>query len=117
MSIDFLDIDENLRRITINGRLDIQGTEAISMKFTSLASTAKRSVVVNLEAVEFLASMGIRELISNAKALQKRGGRMTLFVGDNDLVAKTLETTNINALIPMFKNLVEAENASRLNGI
>jgi anti-anti-sigma factor len=72
MSIDFIDIDENLRRITINGRLDIQGTEAIAMKFTSLASTAKRSVVVDLHAVEFLASMGIRELIANAKALQKR---------------------------------------------
>jgi len=112
MSIDFLDVDENLRRITLDGRLDIQGTEAISMKFTALASTAKRSVVVDLVAVNFLASMGIRELITNAKALQKRGGRMTLFVGDNALVAKILETTNINELLPMFANLAEAEKAA-----
>ena len=115
MSIDFIDIDENLRRITINGRLDIKVTEAIAMKFTSLASTAKRSLVVDLHAVEFLASMGIRELIANAKALQKRGGRMTLFVGDNAHVKKTLETTNINALIPMFNNLAEAENNSKID--
>jgi hypothetical protein len=40
---------------------------------------------------------------------------MTLFVGDNAHVKKTLETTNINALIPMFNNLAEAENNSKID--
>ena len=67
---------------------------------------------VYLTAVTFLASMGIRELISNAKALQRRGGRMVLFVGDNSLIAQILETTNINQLLPMFRDLSEADKAA-----
>jgi len=112
MTIDFLDVNENLRRISLTGRLDIEGTEMISMKFTALASSIKRGVVVDLSAVSFLASMGIRELIGNAKALQRRGGRMVLYVGDNALVEKILETTNINELLPMFTVLDEAEKAA-----
>jgi anti-anti-sigma factor len=111
MSIEFVDIDENIRRISLGGRLDILGTEAISTEFTKLSADAKQGVVVDLSAVSFLASMGIRELITNAKALQKRGARMVLYVGTNGLVTKILETTNINQLLPMFKDLVEAEKA------
>jgi anti-sigma B factor antagonist len=112
MSIEFEDVNDTFRRIKLAGRLDIPGTEAISIKFTNLAASAARRVVVDLTAVTFLASIGIRELISSAKALQQRGGRMVLFVGDNAAVAKTLQVTGIDALIPMFSNLPEADQAA-----
>jgi anti-anti-sigma factor len=112
MSIEFEDVNDGLRRIKLSGRLDIAGTEAISMKFTNLAASAARRVVVDLSAVSFLASIGIRELITSAKAQQQRGGRVVLFVGDNALVAKTLEVTGIDALIPMFANAAEADQAA-----
>ncbi len=112
MAIEFDDVSDTFRRIRLSGRLDIVGTEAVSMKFTNLASAAARRVVVDLTGVSFLASIGIRELISNAKALQSRGGRMVLFVGDNAPVAKTLEVTGIDTLIPMFSTLSEAEQAA-----
>ena len=112
MSIEFEDLNDGLRRIKLSGRLDITGTESISIKFTNLASAVARRVVVDLTAVSFLASIGIRELITNAKAQQQRGGRVVLFVGDNVLVAKTLEVTGIDALIPMFANAAEADQAA-----
>ncbi len=112
MTIDFEDCKDNLRRISLSGRLDIQGTDAIAAKFTALAASAQRRVVVDLTAVSFLASIGIRALITSAKALQQRGGRMVLFTGDNALVSKTLEMTGIDALIPMFTDAAEAENAA-----
>lgn len=112
MAIDFADLNENLRRISLSGRLDIQGTEEISLKFTALSSSAQRRVIVDLTAVTFLASIGIRALITNAKALQQRGGRMVLFVGDNASVTKTLEATGIDTLLPMFADAGEAEKAA-----
>jgi anti-sigma B factor antagonist len=112
MTIEFIDLDENLRSISLTGRLDIQGTEEISLEFSALTSAAKQNVVVDIAAVSFLASMGIRELISNAKTLQRRGGRMVLYVGDNALIAKILETTNISELLPLFRVKVEAEKAA-----
>ena len=112
MPIDFEDCSNDLRRIALSGRLDIPGTGEIDAKFTALAAAAERRVVVDLTGVSFLASIGIRAIITNAKAQQKRGGRMVLFVGDNAPVAKTLESTGIDTLVPMFATLAEAEQAA-----
>lgn len=109
MTIKFEDLTENLRNIYLTGRLDIQGTEEISSEFTKLNAEAKQNVMIDLSEVSFLASMGIRELISNAKALQRRGGRMILYVGNNALIAKILETTNIGELLPLFKDKEDAK--------
>jgi anti-sigma B factor antagonist len=112
MSIDFEDVSDNFRRISIGGRLDIPGTDAISTSFAALAASSNRRVVVDLTNVTFLASIGIRALITNAKALQMRGGKMVLFVGDNGAVARTLETTGIDTLIPMFTDAAKADEAA-----
>jgi anti-sigma B factor antagonist len=111
MAITHEDVSESFRRIALSGRLDGRGTEEIATKFAAL-STAKNRVVVDLTGISFLASIGIRELISNAKALQQKGGRMVLFVGGNPAVTKTLEATGIDALIPMFADAAEAERAA-----
>ena len=102
--INYVDVSENFRRISISGRLDILGSDSIALKFTSLSVATGQRVIVDLTAVSFLASIGIRSIISNAKALQQRGGKMVLFVGDNSAIIKTLETTGVDTLIPMFKD-------------
>jgi len=111
MAIDFQDITDSLRKVTITGRLDLPGTDEIATKFAALSAASNRRVIVDLTDVSFLASIGIRAIITNAKALQQRGGRMVLFVGDNAPVHKTLETTGIDSLIPLFTELSEAEKA------
>jgi anti-anti-sigma factor len=112
MTIEYEDVTDELRRVRISGRLDVPGTEAISIKFAGLSTPQAKRVVVDLTAVTFLGSVGIRELITNAKALQQRNGKMVVFVGDNVMVTKTLETTGIDALIPMFRDLDEADKGA-----
>lgn len=109
MAIDFDDSNANLRRITITGRLDIPGTDEIATKFSALAASAQRRVVVDLTGVSFLASIGIRSIISNAKALLQRNGKMVLLVAGDSTIQKTLEITGIPDLIPMFTDAVAAE--------
>jgi anti-anti-sigma factor len=112
VNIDYEDLSDELRRVTLSGRMDIAGADSIATKFAALTAGANRRVIVDLTAVNFLASIGIRALISNAKALQQRGGKLVLLVGAGDAVTKTLETTGIDSLIPMFTNAVEAQSAA-----
>lgn len=112
MAIDYDDSKENLRRIIISGRLDSAGTDEIATKFAALAAAAKRRVLVDLTGVSFMASIGIRSIISNAKALQQRGGRMVLLVEKDSATQKTLKMTGIAELIPMLTESVEAEKAA-----
>jgi len=111
MPIQYEDTNANIRLIKISGRLDIPGTGEIEGKFAALAATDKHPVVVDLTEVSFLASIGIRAIITNAKAQLQRGGKMVLFVGDNAGVAKTLQMTGIDSLVPMFGDIGEATAA------
>lgn len=111
MPIDHQDINDTLRTIRITGRLDLVGTDEIATRFAALSTAANRRVVVDLSEVTFLASIGIRALITNAKALQQRSGRMVLFVGSNAAVSKTLETTGIDSLMGMFSDMADAQMA------
>ena len=112
MAITHEDVGESFRRIALSGRLDGRGTEEIAAAFAALATGAQRPVIVDLSAASFLASIGIRAVLSNAKTLQQSGGRMVLYVGANPAVTKTLEATGIDALIPMFADAAEAEKAA-----
>ncbi len=112
MAIDFEDDNEHVRRIVLSGRLDLPGTEAIEAKFAALATSGQRHVLVDLTSVSFIASIGIRALITTAKAVQKNGGKMVLLVGGNKAVVKPLETTGIDDLIPMFADSSQAIRAA-----
>ena len=112
MSISYDDIGENLRRIVISGRLDMPGTDSVASQLTELAAAPKKGVVVDLCAVNFLASIGIRALIISAKAVQQRGGKMVLVVSGGSTVNMSLRATGIDQLIPVFNNAYDAERAA-----
>lgn len=111
MEISCADLGPNLRHITLAGRLDILGTDKIADQFTAYATEGKRNVVVDFTGVTFLASIGIRALISNAKALHKMGGVMAVVVGDNTSVARTLDATGIDVLLRTYHDVKAAELA------
>ena len=112
MALTYEDVSESFRRIVLSGRLDGPGTAEIATKLTSLSAAAKYRVVVDLTGVSFLASIGIRAVLSSAKAAQQNGGRIVLYVGGNPAVTKTLQATGIDELIPMFADAAEAERAA-----
>jgi anti-sigma B factor antagonist len=111
MPISHQDVGEKLRRISITGRLDVAGTDTVATQLAALAAS-KNSVVVDLTSVQFLASIGIRALISTAKEVQQRGGKMVLVVAGGSSVVMSLEATGVNELIPVFRSAADAERAA-----
>jgi anti-sigma B factor antagonist len=112
MFISHTDVGDDLRKIVILGRLDIMGAESVADELEKLAAAPKKGVVVDVSKLKFLASLGIRALVKSAKAVEQRGGRMVLVVGNNAQVVMSLEATGVNDLIPMFKSTGEAERAA-----
>lgn len=112
-TVSYEDVNESLRLITVQGRMDIQGVDAIDAKLAALAASSAKRVVLDLTGVDFLASIGIRCIVGNAKAQQLRGGRMVLLVGENAPVAKVLHTTGIDTVVPMFTDADEARKAAQ----
>jgi anti-sigma B factor antagonist len=113
MGIRYEDVDGDIRRIYLSGRLDTVGSEQVAPEFSQLVNAAKGGVIVELSKVTFLSSMGIRALIAGAKARQAKGRQMVLQVAENDVVERTLAATGIDELIPVFEDPDEAEQALR----
>ncbi|AFY30493.1 anti-sigma factor antagonist [Cyanobium gracile] len=105
-----------LRKVILSGRLDMLGMEEIALKLTSLTAIKPLPVILDLRDVSFLASIGIRSIISSARALDQKGGRMVLLLGTNELVKATLESTGIDDVIPMVSDEDQAERDALARG-
>jgi len=103
-------LPNGIRVVSLSGRLDMKSVLLIDVRFTALTATQSGGVIINMEHVDFLASIGIRLLVSNAKAVSSRGGQMAI-AGAQPLVRETLVTSGIDQIIPLFDSQAEAEVA------
>lgn len=114
MQIEIQDLEDTLVLVKLAGRMDILGTQDIDMKFTAATATRKAGVIVDMAEVEFIASIGIRTLLSNAKAQGSRGGKMVL-CNTQELVREVLTTAGIDQLIPIANDLEAAKELARVD--
>jgi anti-sigma B factor antagonist len=93
--------------IRLNGRLDAPGADRIDLRFTAHAAAGLHDTLVDLAGVSFVASMGLRLLISTARALHTKGRRMVLF-GAAGPVREVLELAAVDQIIPLADNEAQA---------
>jgi anti-anti-sigma factor len=77
MNLDVAELENGITKVTLSGRLDIEGALKIDNEFNTIVED-KKKVVVDLSEVPFIASLGIRTLITGAKATANHGGKMVL---------------------------------------
>lgn len=93
--------------VALSGRLDAAGVDTVEVRFNAAAIASDRHALVDLTAVEFVSSMGVRMLLTAAKAMKMRQRRFLLVVPAGP-VRDMLETAAIDTLIPMFQAREEA---------
>lgn len=106
MAIAMEELPGGICKVILDGRLDIDGAAAIDLKMNVIAGSQK-AVLVDLQKVSFLGSMGLRALVAPARAIKGRGGKMVLF-GPTQMVEDVLKTSGIDALIPVHHELQNA---------
>lgn len=112
MRLNVLCADDHLTHVELHGRLDIAGVNAIQDQFVFQTAGRRRSTLVDLSNVTFVASLGMGMLVSAAKALQRNGAKMVL-VRPTQVVRKALEAAGIHFVIPIAE---EQERALQLLG-
>lgn len=93
-------------RVALEGRLDIEGASAIDLRMNVIAGSASR-LLVDLQGVSFLGSMGLRSLVVPAQAVKRRGGKIVLFA-PIPMVEEVLRASNITTIIPVCHNMESA---------
>jgi anti-anti-sigma factor len=101
MEFEASSLDTGILRVRIVGRLDMEAALKLENPFTFQVATVKAPVVVDMSAVEFIASIAMRLLLKNARAQQGRGGKLVLY-RPTPLVREALTMAGIATLIPMY---------------
>jgi len=96
-----------VRRVVLAGRLDTAGVDLVETKFGAAIVPNGKNTIVDLSGVSFLASMGIRMLISTTRALSRKGGKLVMF-GAAPGVKDVIETAALTEIIPLAASENEA---------
>jgi anti-anti-sigma factor len=98
MEIKVIEMDDTYTHLALIGRLDVIGAGEVENKFIGFVAARKKNAVIDLSGVSFLGSMGIRLLITTAKALGLEGKQMIL-LNPRPLVLEVLGASGIDTLI------------------
>jgi anti-anti-sigma factor len=100
MPISIEELAGNVTKVVLSGRLDIAGAREIELPMAVVAGS-RRAVVVDLSAVEFMASLGLRGIVISAKSIFSKRGKIVLLM-PRPPVEEVITTTGIDTLIPIY---------------
>ncbi len=109
MQLSTQELDGGITRVELDGRMDIGGAAAIDLKMNLIAGSAKK-LLIDLQKVSFLGSMGLRSIVLPARAVLSKGGRVVIFA-PTEMVASVLKASNIDSLVPIHHDLAAATAA------
>ena len=109
MEITILDFGDSGKKVMLTGKLDIVGAQKIELPLATLAGT-RSNIVIDMVGVDFIASIGIRQLVLAAKAVARGAGRLVL-LDPTPLVTDVLVTSGLLDLLPIVRSEEEARAA------
>ncbi len=100
MEIEFIEATSGRAVIVrLQGQLDTRGVDQIEARFNAAVVATGHDSLVDLGGLSVITSMGIRMLISAAKAASQRDKRLVLF-GAQGIVHEALDSAALDTLIP-----------------
>ena len=107
MEMSMAELGPGLLCVALQGRLDTVGVDQVESRFTAAVASSEGGAAVDLSAVSFLSSMGVRMIIANARAQRARGRNLVLF-GARPVVQSTLEMVALDQIIPIVADRQQA---------
>src|SRR5687767_7214071 len=88
-------------KAVLSGRLDTANVNQMETAFTAGIVPKSQDTMVDLTNVTFIASLGIRMLLSAARVLSRRGAKLVMY-GATPAVMEIIETTALSEIIPVL---------------
>ena len=96
------------QRVQLGGRLDTHTHEALDQALHPLLGDRVQSLVLDLAALEYMSSAGIRSIFKARKALAGHGGKV-LLVNPQAQIQKVLDVVKAVPMHEIFASVAEAD--------
>ena len=113
MQMEVVATGENIQRVLLTGRLDSRAVDGLEARFSAAIAATGQRTVVDLGKLEFIASMGIRMLVSCARAAAGKNAKFALY-GARGPVQEVFEFASLSQIIPIADD--EAGAAALIQG-
>src|SRR5262249_55067108 len=90
----------------LRGRLDITGVEAVELKLASQTVARRKPAIVDISAVEILASIGVGMLVKTARSMHSHG--LIFGVVATGLGKEILERLKVDTIFPVVETYEQA---------
>jgi anti-sigma B factor antagonist len=95
-----------ITKVILDGKLDIEGAAALDLQMNLIGGRCQ-AVLVDLQKVSFLGSMGLRAIVAPARTSMSRGGKIVFF-GPNEMVGSVLKNSGIDTIVHVHYELQKA---------
>jgi anti-anti-sigma factor len=93
--------------LQLSGRLDSESAGALEDRCRELIKGGARSMFIDLNAIEYLSSAGLRSILVAGKALKEGDGKLVLVVGPG-MPRQIIESAGYGQLFPICNTVEEA---------
>lgn len=98
---------ENCVIVSVKGKVDAVTSPAFEKSLSDLIEKGELTLLLNLSTLEYISSAGLRSILTTAKQLKTKGGKL-LFFG---LQGPVKEVFKISGFVSIFKIFETAEEA------
>ena len=101
------DITPGVSIIKVKGRVDSETAPQLDKALLKLLADGQNKIVLNLEGVDYISSMGLRSLVRGLKGARGAGGDLRL-VSVPEAIMVLLRTVGMLQIFKMFSTTEEA---------
>jgi anti-sigma B factor antagonist len=109
MQLTIEELDGGITKVILDGRLDIEGAAQVDLKMNIVAGSCQL-LLLDMQNVTFLGSMGLRSIFVPAQNVHRRGGKVVIFA-PTPMIEEVFKSCNISTLIPIHHELSSALDA------
>jgi len=78
MKLDFIKESDEVLALSLSGKIDAPGVDAIGTRFLGLLNHLEKNATLDFSEVTYVSSIGIRLLLNGWKMLSREGFRMQI---------------------------------------
>lgn len=93
--------------LTIKGRMDVIAAMQYEKTITECLQRGDHQFVVDLDALEYISSAGLRSLLTTAKKIKEAKGKAH-FCNVKGVVKEVFAMSGFDSILPIFKSVKEA---------
>jgi anti-anti-sigma factor len=89
--------------VTVEGRIDSATASEFEQTLSNFTQQGKNNIVLDLSAVDFISSAGLRVLVTTRKAVKAAGGDI-VFAKSSEQVIDTLDIAGLDVLFEQYED-------------